>query len=58
VGDGHPQVGRGLLPALKQALPKARVLLVPEEATSPQRPITTSRHTDAAVLIALREPRA
>lgn len=57
VGDGHPQVGRGLLPALKRALPQARVLLVPEEATSPQRPVTESRHTDAAVLIALREPR-
>ena len=57
VGDGDPQVGRGLLPALKQALPKTRVLLVPEEDTSPHRPITESRHTDAAVMIALREPR-
>ena len=57
VGDGHPQVGRGLLPQLKKALPQARVLLVPEEATSPHRPVTDSRHTDAAVLIALREPR-
>ena len=57
VGDGHPQVGRGLLPELKKRLPQARVLLVPEEATSPYRPVTTSRHTDAAILIALREPR-
>ncbi|MEK6975663.1 MAG: hypothetical protein AABY18_04890 [Candidatus Thermoplasmatota archaeon] len=57
VGDGDPQVGRGLLPAIKKALPQARVLLVSEEATSPHRPVTASRHTDAAVLIALREPR-
>ena len=33
--------------------PQARVLLVPEEATSPFRPVTGSRHTDAAILIAL-----
>lgn len=58
VGDGHPKSGRGLLPRLKAALPQARVLLVPEEATSPFRPVTGSRHTDAAILIALREPRA
>lgn len=57
VGDGHPTVGRLLVPALKKALPQARVLLVPEEATSPFRPVTQSRHTDAAILIALREPR-
>jgi hypothetical protein len=57
VGDGHPAVGRALLPELKKRLPKARVLLVSEEATSPYRPITESRHTDAAILIALREPR-
>lgn len=57
VGDGHPSSGRGLLPALKAALPQARVLLVPEEATSPFRPVTGSRHTDAAILIARREPR-
>lgn len=56
VGDGHPQVGRRLLPLLKQALPQARVLLVPERATSPYRPVTASRHTDAAILIARREP--
>ncbi len=58
VGDGHPQVGRPLLPALRQRLPQAKVLLVPEEKTSPFRPVTQSRHTDAAILIALREPRA
>lgn len=57
VGDGHPTVGRGLLPLVKARLPQARVLLVPEKATSPYRPVTGSRHTDAAILIALREPR-
>ena len=58
VGDGHPQVGRALLPALKRRLPQAKVLLVPEDKTSPYRPVTHSRHTDAAILIALREPRS
>lgn len=57
VGDGHPATGRRLLPALKARLAQAKVLLVPEEATSPFRPVTGSRHTDAAILIALREPR-
>ena len=57
VGDGHPQVGRPLLPALRKRLPQAKVLLVPEDKTSPYRPVTRSRHTDAAILIALREPR-
>lgn len=57
VGDGHPATGRGILPAVKARLPQARVLLVPEQATSPFRPVTGSRHTDAAIHIALREPR-
>lgn len=56
VGDGHPTTGRGLVRALKARLPQARVLLVPEERTSPFRPVTTSRHTDAAIHIALRDP--
>jgi hypothetical protein len=57
VGDGDPATGRGLLRSVKARLPQARALLVPEEATSPFRPVTGSRHTDAAILIALREPR-
>lgn len=57
VGDGHPATGRGLIPAMKARLPQARVTLVPEEATSPFRPVTGSRHTDAAIHIAMREPR-
>lgn len=58
VGNGDPQVGRPLLQALRQRLPQARVALVPEDKTSPYRPVTASRHTDAAILIALREPSA
>jgi hypothetical protein len=57
VGDGHPKTGRSLVRDLRGAIPSARVLLVPEEKTSPFRPLTQSRHTDAAILIALREPR-
>ncbi len=56
VGDGDPQVGQPLLAALRGSLPLARVALVGEEKTSPYRPVTGSRHTDAAILIALREP--
>lgn len=58
VGNGYPQVGRPLLAELRRSLPQARVALVGEEKTSPYRPITASRHTDAAILIALREPAA
>ena len=57
VGDGHPNSGRALVRSLRAALPQARVSLVPEEKTSPFRPVTGSRHTDAAILIARREPR-
>ncbi|MHB1261519.1 MAG: hypothetical protein ACYC2H_07365 [Thermoplasmatota archaeon] len=56
VGDGHPATGRGLLREIRARLPEARVTLVPEERTSPFRPVTTSRHTDAAIHIALRDP--
>lgn len=57
VGDGHPASGRGLVRSLRTAMPQARVSLVPEEKTSPFRPVTESRHTDAAIHIARREPR-
>lgn len=56
VGNGHPSVGRPILVELRKALPKVKVMLVPEGATTPDRPRTQSRHTDAAILIALREP--
>lgn len=58
IGDGHPSSGRGMLRELRTRLPQARVSLVPEEKTSPFRPVTVSRHTDAAIHIALREPRS
>jgi hypothetical protein len=56
VGDGHPATRRRLVPALRKALPEARVFIVHEGATTPFRPVTRSRHTDAAILIARREP--
>lgn len=56
VGNGHPQTGRVLLRQLRARLPQAKVHLVREEKTSPFRPVTASRHTDAAILIARREP--
>lgn len=57
VGNGHPQVGRGMLGPLRRRLPAARIVLVPEDDTTPHRPVTQSRHTDAAIAIALRQPR-
>ncbi len=56
VGDGHPRTGLQLRKSVAQRLPTARVAMVPEERTTPFRPVTHSRHTDAAILIALREP--
>jgi len=57
VGAGAPKVGRALLAALRARLPQAACMLVPEEDTTPGTPVTGSRHTDAAVHIALRRPR-
>lgn len=57
VGNGHPSVGRAMLPQFRRRLPAARIQLVPEDDTTPHRPVTRSRHTDAAIAIALREPR-
>jgi hypothetical protein len=56
IGAGAPRVGRDLLARLARRLPEATVSLVREEATTPGSPVTGSRHTDAAVHIALREP--
>ena len=58
VGAGAPIVGRELLAALRSRLPKASCSIVPEEDTTPGSPVTGSRHTDAAVHIALRRPKA
>jgi hypothetical protein len=56
VGAGAPKVGRELLAALRSRLPNASCSLVPEDATTPHSHVTGSRHTDAAVHIALRRP--
>ena len=56
VGAGAPEVGRRLLADLRARLPNASCSLVPEEDTTPGSPVTGSRHTDAAVQIALRRP--
>jgi hypothetical protein len=56
IGAGAPRVGRDLLARLARRLPGAKVSLVREEATTPGSHVTGSRHTDAAVHIALREP--
>ena len=56
IGAGAPRVGRDLLARLARALPQATVALVREDATTPGSHVTGSRHTDAAVHIALREP--
>ncbi len=56
VGDGSPASGRAIVAELKRALPTMKVHVVPEHATTPYSPVTGSRHTDAAVSIALRGP--
>jgi len=56
VGDGMPTQGRDLVAALRQRLPGRAVRLVGEAATTPGSAVTGSRHTDAAVHIALRPP--
>lgn len=56
VGDGSPQEGRAILGALRQRMPDMDTRLVREEASTPLSPITASRHTDAAMRIALRKP--
>lgn len=58
VGAGAPSVGRELLAALRSQLRQASCSLVPEEDTTPGSHVTGSRHTDAAVHIALRRPTA
>jgi hypothetical protein len=56
IGAGAPRVGRDLLARLARRLPGAGISLVREEATTPGSHVTGSRHTDAAVHIALRDP--
>ncbi len=56
VGDGAPEVGRALRRALRDADRDLRVSMVPEHGSTPQAPVTGSRHTDAAIRIARRRP--
>lgn len=56
VGDGAPAVRDAVVDAFTEGLPSATVHLVPEARTTPTSPWTQSRHTDAAIHIALRRP--
>ncbi len=56
IGDGAPDVGRALRHALREADPDLPVLMVPEFASTPSAAVTGSRHTDAAIRIARRQP--
>ena len=56
IGAGAPAVGRALFAAVRQRLPGWKASLVPEEATTPVAHVSGSRHTDAAIHIALRRP--
>lgn len=56
IGDGHAATGQQLFDAVQEAFPDALVAFVPEHATTPASPVTASRHTDAAIHIALRSP--
>lgn len=55
VGDGAPGVRDALLDRMA-AVDGTTVHRVREDRTSPTSPITDSRHTDAAIHIALRRP--
>ena len=54
IGDGAPRQAFALLQALRAAWPGLDVRLVPEHGSTPVSPRTDSRHTDAAIAIALR----
>lgn len=58
VGDGAPEHGKPLVEGLRRAFPGVPIDLVPEQASSPRAPMTQSRHTDAAIHIAIREAEA
>ncbi len=56
VGDGAPAIGRSFRRALRAACPECRISMVSEDASTPRSAQTGSRHVDAAILIAMREP--
>lgn len=55
VGDGSPPHAKAIIEAL-QDIPGLTVSLVQERSSTPTAPVTGSRHTDAAIHIAMREP--
>ncbi len=55
VGDGAPAIGQAFIEAAKRRTPDIPCKMVAEEASSPTAPATMSRHTDAAIHIAMRE---
>ena len=55
VGAGAPAVGLPLYGQLRRRLPAVHMALIREEATTPWRAVTGSRHTDAAIHIAQRQ---
>ncbi len=56
IGDGAPAVGVRLEGLIHARIQGVLVRFVPEDETSPGSPATQSRHTDAAIHIALRRP--
>ncbi len=58
IGDGDRAHTVPLLAGLRGACDDAWISLVPEDHTTPQSAATQSRHTDAAIRIALRHPQS
>ncbi len=56
IGSGAHSLAMDLYIGVRRRLPKVSVSLVSEEATTPVSPVTGSRHTDAAIHIAMRRP--
>ncbi len=54
IGDGAPDVGQAIADEARRTWPDAKVSFIPEQASSPPAPATMSRHTDAAIYIAMR----
>lgn len=54
VGDGAPDVGIDLCRRLRKAWPELPTRIVSEAGSTPPSSVTQSRHTDAAIRIAMR----
>ncbi len=55
IGDGAPEATAATAQAMHSRVRDARIIVVPEEGTTPFSVETLSRHTDAAIMIARRE---